>query len=95
MTFQAIVTKFIGPTNFRGSRIKAKAFAKSVTIPYDHALNIEDNHMVAAETLATKLGWYGTWYAGGMPEGSGNCYVCAPLDRHDAAFIVEKEEEAA
>lgn len=29
---QAIVTKFLGPTNYRGSRVKATCQAGSVTI---------------------------------------------------------------
>jgi hypothetical protein len=58
MAYMAIQTKFLGPTNFRGSRIKATAMdnfsdgrAISVTIGYDHALNGDANHRVAAEKL--------------------------------------------
>lgn len=75
---QAIVTKFLGPTNVRGSRIKAKAAAGSVIIPYDHALNIEHNHAKAAEALAIKFGWSGFYVQGGMPDDSGYCFVNEP-----------------
>jgi hypothetical protein len=44
-----IRTKYIGPTNFRGSRVKASTVTgKTVTIPWDYALNIDGNHRAAA-----------------------------------------------
>lgn len=42
--FQAITTRFLGPTNFRGSRVKATADAGSVTLSWDYALGIDQNH---------------------------------------------------
>lgn len=54
---QAITTKFVKPTDFKGSRIKATAEAGSVTIGWDHALNSEGNHIAAAKALCVKLGW--------------------------------------
>jgi hypothetical protein len=54
---QAILTKYLGPTNFRGARIKASAQAGSVTVPWDYELNVEKNHQQAAEALCEKLGW--------------------------------------
>lgn len=84
---QAIVTKFHGQTNTRGSRITARAEAGSVTVDYDHALNAGDNHLAAARRLAEKLDWQGDWFGGGLPSG-GYCFVCA--DRApDSAFKVE------
>ena len=76
MIRQAIVTKFIGPTNFRGSRVKATAAAGTVTVSWDHSLNPEQNHSLAAETLATKYNWQGSWYGGGLPNDSSYCFVC-------------------
>lgn len=72
MICQAIVTKYFGPTNTRGSRIKASASAGSKTVSYDHALNIADNHAAAAKAFAEKMEWEGKWFGGGMPDGSGN-----------------------
>lgn len=76
---QAIVTKFVGATNSRGSRIIARCQAKWITVSYDHALNADGNHAAAAQQLAESLGWtgdaYGRLVGGGMPDGSGNCYV--------------------
>lgn len=61
----AIHTKYIGPTNTRGSRIKAytcdgmglKGF--TATVPYNHALNGEMVHFEAVKELVrkNKLDW--------------------------------------
>lgn len=56
----AIVTKYLGPTNYRSGRIKA--WAKSgnkiyVTIPYPHELNQSEAHAAAAVALCDKMGW--------------------------------------
>ena len=77
---QAITTKYLGPTNSRGSRVKATCQAGSVTVSWDHALSSEQNHTAAAEALASKLGWIGDdsdWrlVGGGLPSGGGNVYL--------------------
>jgi hypothetical protein len=54
---QAITTKYLPATNFRGSRIKATAQAGSVTVPWDDALGVEANHRQAACALMAKFGW--------------------------------------
>lgn len=87
MTYQAITTKYIGPSNVRGSRVKATASAGSVTLSWDDALNIDDNHARAARALADKFGWRGIWHAGGLPKGNGNVFVCVP-DSGAASFII-------
>jgi hypothetical protein len=47
-----IKTKYIGPTNFKGSRIKATSdCGKSVTLGWDSALDAEHNAINAVETL--------------------------------------------
>lgn len=51
---QTIITRFLGPTNHRGSRIKATAWRASVTVPYDYALG-DRSHAAAAEALCDKL----------------------------------------
>ena len=95
---QAIVTKYIGPTNFRGARIKARAAAGTLTIPYDHALNIEQNHAKAAKAFALKLKWPGFWVQGGMPDDSGYCFINERAGKKDSvtwAFYVSELVEAA
>lgn len=80
MTYQAIVTKYIGPSNIRGSRIKATAAAGSIYVHYDDSLSSEKAHAKAAEALANKYGWKGFWYQGGMPNDAGYCFVCFTQD---------------
>ena len=53
---QAIITKYLGPTNSRGARIKAKCERGSITIPYPHEANTgEDAHRVALQALINKF----------------------------------------
>jgi hypothetical protein len=67
---QAIVTRYLPPTNFRGARIKATAATGSITLHWDHALNPSNNHLAAAEALSTKFGWnYGKWVTGCLADG--------------------------
>ena len=72
---QGIETKYFGPSNTKGSRIKASAWAGSVTIGYDYALDAEDNHANAAMALAKKLGWGGDYVQGGNAKGNGYLFV--------------------
>lgn len=52
---QAIKTKYLGPTNSRGSRIKAECMAGSITIPYPYGENEEEAHRTACDALCEKL----------------------------------------
>ena len=72
---QAITTKFLGPTNSRGPRVKASAERGSITVHWDHRFNVESNHALAAKALAEKFGWGGWWVAGTSPNGCGYAYV--------------------
>lgn len=80
---QAIVTKFLGPTNHRGSRVKATCQGGSVTLPWEHAWNPEKNHTNAARELAHRMGWgrgVGNeteirLVGGSLPDGTGNAYI--------------------
>lgn len=78
--FQAIVTKYHGPTNYKGSRISARAEAGRVIVHYDHALNIDENHKAAAQALVERLGWtvakgYPALAGGALPGNAGYCFV--------------------
>lgn len=68
---QAITTKYLGPTNHRGARVKATAQAGSVTVPWDHALGPQENHAEAAKALVAKYGWPRDvpWYGGATDDG--------------------------
>lgn len=77
MMRQAIITKYLGPTNSLASRIKAKAAAGSVTVSWNYGRSIEHNHQEACAALVTKLGWgpIEDWHGGGLPDGAGYVFV--------------------
>lgn len=54
---QAIKTKYLGPTDTRGARIKASCDAGSLTVAWDYAGNADTNHYAAQLQLRLKLGW--------------------------------------
>lgn len=97
---QAIITKYIGPTNKRGSRIKARQAAsyagkpKSVTIDWDYGLRVEHNHKAAAIALAAKLGWHGDW-AGGSNCGEGYVFVNVDAATDERMTFNQENTEAA
>lgn len=76
---QAIVTKYHGPTNRRGSRVSATAAAGRVYLEWDDALSSDANHDAAAKALAEKMGWlgdrYGRLVSGHLPDGVSNVHV--------------------
>jgi hypothetical protein len=74
--YQAIQTKFLGPTNFRGARVKATADAGSITLSWDYGLGVEGNHRAAAVALANHYGWPTDMVGGGLP-GGGYAFVRA------------------
>lgn len=79
---QAITTKYLEPTDHRGARIKATAEAGTITVHWDHALDIAPNHIAAAFELAEMLGWEGEWLGGSTKDGY--VFVCSGR----AAFAV-------
>jgi lysyl-tRNA synthetase class I len=65
-----IRTKYLGPTNYRGGRVKASTITgKSVTVDWDHGANVEANHTRAAIELAKRMEWPGRWV--GLSNDSG------------------------
>lgn len=83
---QTITTKYAGPTNTKGSRVLVKSWLKSKAVSWNHALNTEENHKAAAQTLINVLNaervrkGYGdyAWViiaAGSLPDGTGNAYI--------------------
>jgi hypothetical protein len=94
--YQAILTKFLGPTNTRGSRVRASAEAGSVTIECDDRIGMEKNHIAAARALALKYGWAAKYYGGGMPQTSGHAYAFVCSDRADLpSFEITAKDLAA
>lgn len=80
---QTITTKFIGPTNTKGSRVKATCWLGSVTVGWDHALNTEQNHEEAAQAMVDKLNddrshtdsRWSIVAQGHMPDGKGYAFI--------------------
>ena len=66
---QAIVTKYHGPTNSRGSRVSAKAEAGRKFYTWDDSLGSYENHRQAALLFADAYGWHGEWIGGGTADG--------------------------
>jgi hypothetical protein len=78
---QAIVTKYLSPTNYRGTRIKVSCAAKTITVGWNHALDVEANHREAAIALKVALGWVGPQYGqihGGTMKNGDFCWVMVP-----------------
>lgn len=71
---QAILVKYLGPTNSSGSRYKASVQAGSVTVAADYGLNADGNAAEAAAKLCKKLGWGGKLAGGTLPNGD-FCFV--------------------
>lgn len=75
---QAIQSKYIAPTNTKGTRVKAWCAAGSLTVPWDYNLSDNENHATAVNQLKGKLGWnspyYGMAHGGTLPNGD-MCWV--------------------
>lgn len=67
---KAILTRYHGATNTRGSRISATDSDKNrVSISYPHELNSDKAHALAAKTLCEKMNWHGEMIGGGLHNG--------------------------
>lgn len=72
---QAIVVKFVGPTNTKPSRWKAVCQGGSLTVSKGHFCDTDDNKdaRAVAMALVEKLKWnsaaYGHLIEGGLPNG--------------------------
>ena len=88
--YQAIQTKYLGPSDVRGARVKATAAAGSIILSWDHALNPDDNHKAAAREFAKRAGWDGAWVGGVTKDG---CYCFVQSSEPD--FTVAKRHAFA
>jgi hypothetical protein len=67
---KAIRTKYVGPTNYKGSRIIAfDEDGNKVTISYPYELSGEAVHRKAAEVLCAIMGWSGELISGPLTWG--------------------------
>jgi hypothetical protein len=67
---KTIATKYLGPSNFRGSRIKASDEDRNqITVQYNGDHNQEPNHAAACLALCRKMGWKGRLQGGHTKAG--------------------------
>lgn len=67
---KAIITKYKGPTNTKGSRIYASDGDNNrISIPYPYELSGEAVHKEAAIALCKKMGWPTDLLGGGLKDG--------------------------
>ena len=67
---KAIETRYLGPTDHRGSRIVASdSDGNRVTIGYKSELDSDQNHKAAAVALCDKMGWKGDLAGGWVKRG--------------------------
>jgi hypothetical protein len=74
----AIFTKYLGPTNYRPGRIKARAKSGgklSVTISYPHELSQSEAHASAAVALCERMKWNPVSLHQGYAPGDGYVFV--------------------
>ena len=73
---KAIITKYHGPTNTKGSRITATdEDGHRVSISYPYELSGEAVHRAAADALCAKMGWTGELAGGAIKNGYAFCWT--------------------
>lgn len=80
---QAILVKYLPPTNNKAGRLRASCAAESIIIGYPHEQGT-DAHKFAAEALCTKLGWLPPAYSkivGGELPDSSEVFVFLPKSK--------------
>lgn len=99
----AIFTKYIGPSNVKGSRVKAyckvaRVINGTVTREWAPEWSAEQNHLQAAMDLAIKCAWSGNWYMG--DAGDEYAFVRVPVSAENnkrdvnATFFVPYDRDA-
>lgn len=85
MSSAYISTKFLSATNSRGSRIKATCQCGSITVSWDHSLDVTENHANAMKALVKKLSldWGNEWTVGSNNDG----YVFVPVRKHNVVTL--------
>lgn len=64
----AIASKYHGPTDTRGSCVRATANGHMATVAYASELDSEANHRAACKLLCDKLGWDADRFFGGAMD---------------------------
>lgn len=94
----AIITKYLGPTNYHGGRVSASTMdtlstghAARKTMNWEHGADAITNHRLAAYDLAVSLKWSGVWVEGSAV--TGYVFIRLPYgeavnDPKNSAFVV-------
>lgn len=69
-----IITKKLGPTNTKGTRISASAGGRKIVMAYNYELSTFDNHHRVAGLMASGLGWNSLAW-GQSPDNTGFVFV--------------------
>ena len=94
---QAIVTRYLCPTNTKPSRIKATCDRGAIIITFPQGAGIVDAHAEAVRALLEKFhkedgsarSWpsFDRWVCGGMPQSSKDAYVWVQLPAPFSAVV--------
>lgn len=66
---QAIIIKFLGATNTKGTRLKVTSYGCSITVPLDFGAGQEQRIRQAVDALLNKFEWSGEYIIGVLPSG--------------------------
>ena len=92
---KAIVTKYHGPANVKGTRYSATAEGGCrVILSADDSVTSDANHALAAIALCHKYGWKGELVPGGLPNGD-MVWVFTGRDKRECAYTSDPYEIAA
>jgi len=81
---RCITTKYLGPTNTKGTRVKASGYNSHTTVSWDYSRSTYHNHERAARTLALLNGWmdeHTVLLGGALPNSDGHAFLVPP-DNH-------------
>lgn len=90
--YQAITTRFYGPTDYKSARLKVVASAGNKWYSWDTLEGpASDNarHIAAAKAFAQSKGWTGDWYMGGLENGD-RVFVNCPSNVSGVAFTTKE-----
>jgi hypothetical protein len=90
---QTILTKYLGPTDTKGPRVKAMTSSghkgSTYTTTWDDSLNVEGNHTYAAQKLLDRLDWLGMWRMGATDRG----FVFVNVEDHSSPKIMAVQHD--
>ena len=92
---QTIITRYLGPTNTQGPRIKATANAASIVVKYDSGFSRDMNDSLAAFKLASKLDWLSEGvqlHGGSLPNNKGHVFVLCDESSRSLFTPCDKKE---